>query len=75
MSAPLQQQETACQNNKNEDGIRLALSLNHDELTVSPFGYGFGSYAYYSNSLFFSRFCRTSLIVQGFYPTCILPPD
>lgn len=38
------------------EGANLALSLNGDDLTVNPAGYGFGSYVYVDNMICFTGF-------------------
>jgi len=50
------------------EGARLALSFNSDELTVKPFGYGFGSYAYRQNTLHFTSFFPNALYRPGMLP-------
>jgi hypothetical protein len=39
-----------------QEGVRLAFSLNADELTKSPAGYGFGSYCYDDGCIHFTSF-------------------
>ncbi len=47
------------------EGARLALSFNSNELTEKPFGYGFGSYAYRENTLYFTSFFPNALYRPG----------
>jgi hypothetical protein len=51
-----------------EEGIRLALSLNTDELTKSPAGYGFGSYCYHEGCIHFTCFLPNAVHRQGLLP-------
>lgn len=50
------------------DGARQALELNSDELSVSPFGYGCGSYVYRNELL-----CFVSFIPNVAYRSGLLP--
>jgi hypothetical protein len=50
------------------EGIRLALSLNNEELTQRPSGYGFGSYYYRDRMIHF-----TSFLPNAAYRTGLLP--
>ena len=43
-----------------KEGAELALSLNRDDLTVEPAGYGFGSYHYVDNMICFVAFIPNS---------------
>lgn len=49
-------------------GAKLALSLNSVELTQKPFGYGFGSYVYLKNTLYFTCFFPNVLYRPGLLP-------
>jgi hypothetical protein len=48
-----------------EDGIRLALSLNAMELGAKPFGYGFGSYCFRDSTIHFTAFLPNALYRRG----------
>lgn len=48
------------------DGILLALMLNEKELTETPFGYGFGSYAYREGNIHFTSFFPNAMYKPGF---------
>jgi hypothetical protein len=52
-----------------EDGIRLALSLNATELTEKPFGYGFGSYCFRDSMINFTSFLPNALYRPGLLPS------
>lgn len=49
-----------------EEGLRLALSLNTTELSEKPFGYGFGSYVYRHDTLHFTAFYPNVIHKKGF---------
>lgn len=50
------------------EGIKLALSLNAEELSVKPTGYGFGSYAFRDGSIHFTSFFPNALYRPGLLP-------
>jgi hypothetical protein len=50
------------------DGIKLALSLNAEELTQKPTGYGFGSYAFRDGSIHFTSFFPNAMYRPGLLP-------
>jgi hypothetical protein len=50
------------------EGVRLALSLNREELCNGPFGYGFGSYAYKQDMLHFAAFYPNATYRPGLLP-------
>ena len=50
------------------DGVKLALSMNGIELANTPFGYGFGSYAYRDGTLNFTSFFPNALYRPGMLP-------
>lgn len=52
----------------NLDGAKIAISMNRRELTQSPFGYGFGSYAYKDNMLYFTSFIPNATYSPGLLP-------
>jgi len=51
-----------------EDGIKLALSLNAAELTQNPTGYGFGSYVFRDGSVHFTSFFPNAMYRPGLLP-------
>ena len=51
------------------EGVNLALTLNGIELTQTPFGYGFGSYAYRDGALHFNCFLPNALYQRGLLPS------
>jgi hypothetical protein len=50
------------------EGAKLALSLNTDELTVKPSGYGFGSFVYRDESVHFTSFLPNATYGAGLLP-------
>lgn len=57
-----------------DDGIRAALLLNAAELAKRPFGYGFGSYCFRDETIYFTSFFPNALyrrgLLQNFYVSC-----
>jgi hypothetical protein len=51
-----------------EQGARLAFSLNTGELTKNPAGYGFGSYCYNEGCIHFTSFLPNAAYRQGLLP-------
>jgi hypothetical protein len=51
-----------------QEGIRSALSLNAASLTVSPYGYGFGSYCFRDGTLHFTAFFPNVVHAPGLLP-------
>jgi hypothetical protein len=55
-------------------GAELALAMNSSELLQRPFGYGFGSYAYRENTLYFTSFFPNALyrpeLLPNIYFSC-----
>jgi hypothetical protein len=51
-----------------EEGVRLAFSLNTGELTKNPAGYGFGSYCYNEGCIHFTSFLPNAAHRQGLLP-------
>jgi hypothetical protein len=52
-----------------EEAIRCALSLNADELTRNPAGYGFGSYCYGDGCVHFTTFVPNAVHRPGLLPS------
>jgi hypothetical protein len=52
-----------------EEGVRLAFSLNTGELTKNPAGYGFGSYCYDEGCIHFTSFLPNAVHRQGLLPS------
>jgi len=50
------------------EGARLALSLNREELTVKPTGYGFGSFVYRDRGVHFTGFLPNATYGTGLLP-------
>ncbi len=51
------------------EGVKLALAMNQIELAKTPFGYGFGSYAYRDDMLRFNSFFPNALYRNGLLPS------
>ena len=51
------------------EGVKLALAMNQIELAKTPFGYGFGSYAYRDDMLRFNSFLPNALYRNGLLPS------
>ena len=51
------------------EGIDLALSLNHEELTIKPSGYGFGSYVFRDKMINFVTFLPNIAFTPGLLPS------
>jgi len=51
-----------------EEGVRLAFSLNTGELTKNPAGYGFGSYCYNEGCIHFTSFIPNAAHRYGLLP-------
>jgi hypothetical protein len=51
------------------EAIRLALSLNADELTRKPAGYGFGSHCYRDGCIHFTTFVPNAVHPPGLFPS------
>ena len=49
-------------------GVRLALSMNEEELSRRPLGYGFGSYAFRDGKLHFTAFLPNAMYRPGLLP-------
>jgi hypothetical protein len=51
-----------------QEGVRLALSLNTGELAKHPAGYGFGSYCYHDSCIHFTSFLPNAAYMQELIP-------
>jgi hypothetical protein len=51
-----------------EEGVRLAFSLNTIELRKNPSGYGFGSYCYNEGCIHFTSFLPNAVYREGLLP-------
>jgi hypothetical protein len=51
-----------------EEGVRLAFSLNTMELRKNPSGYGFGSYCYNEGCIHFTSFLPNAVYREGLLP-------
>jgi hypothetical protein len=52
-----------------EEGVRLAFSLNTSELTKNPAGYGFGSYCFHEGCIHFNSFLPNAVYRRGLLPS------